>query len=288
MRPSSSFTATAAIVTTLTLSLSGCGGQAGPLGAAKGAASRTLKQRATTSFTLIGATAFGPSDKPVVGRGVFAFPEQLGYSVVALPASGSRPPAPAYLVFLPATVYLMPAAGASRLGNGKSWVSVPLASPSPFRTAFPRLAAQIQGLNPGLLLNEIVWGGTAATRVGSEVISHIPLTKYVVRVDLARALSAAKGPAAQTMRLAIQEQAAAESRGHAPATVPISIWVNGSGLVARLQTSVAGSGLGTSSIALTGFGASFRKSVPPRTQIASITVIPASARSPLAPWILVG
>ena len=138
------------------------------------------------------------------------FSAGLGYAAVDLSAVTHLHPGVEYLVFLPTLVYLMPIAGrAAGLPPGRTWVSIPLAPSPRVGAAFPRLAEQLEGLNAELLLDEIAWGAAGARHIGEPVIDHLPLSEYLVTVDLRRAAAAAAGPSAAAMRSAISEELAA-------------------------------------------------------------------------------
>jgi hypothetical protein len=251
------------------LALAGCGG-GDPLHAVQSAAGVTLKQNAFATVTLDRPTLFPGAHAQVVGRAASVFPQGIGYEAFDLPAAGSAPAKRWFLTFDPQRVYLT-RAPALNLPSGKTWVTVG-APPPPLNARETAFVAQAQGINPQLYLDEIVWGATAATRTGNQVVAHVPYTEYAVTVDLALA----RGHATGTMRVAIEQQLRAEPR------LRIAVMVDGPGHVAGLRLTPPGAGLGTLTITLTGFGAPITTTLPAPSQVADLGALTASS-----PWAAV-
>ena len=244
--------------------LTGCGVSSDPERTVVSAARTTLSDALLSTITLNDASALSAPHARVVAKGASVFATGLGYAAIDLATLGRAPAGVEYLVLLPSTVYVMPiAAGAAALPQGKTWVSVPLTGSGRVGVAFPRVAEQLESLNAELLLDEIAWGAAQASHVGEPVIDHVPLSEYLVTVDLSRAATSAVGASAAAMRSAIGEELAALRASRPGArSVRIRVWVDGPGHIARLQAVLPGSGLGTISLALSGFGAKIGRSLP--------------------------
>ena len=121
--------------------------------------------------------------------------------------------------------------------------------------------------------------------MGEPVINHLPLSEYVVTVDLLRAVSAADGASAAAMRSAITEELTALRASRPGATsVRIRVWVDGPGHVARLEAALPGSGVGTVTIALSQFGAKIGRSLPlPPDVVALPALTRTGATLPVSP-----
>ena len=269
------------------LALAGCGAsQKTPVETVITAAKDTLAGNAESTATLEHATAFGGGSTSVVAQAAFAFPRGVGYERVDLPASGSQPAASGYLTFTPTTVYFEPRP-TSALPKGKTWVSIPLDGSASVSARFPRLIEQLQGLSPQLLLFELASGSTAASKSGTRVVNHVPLTSYVVTVDLRRVLAAAKGPTAAALHSAVEKELTALGTAPAadkPASVHLGVLVNGPGLVDGVTGPIPGSGLGTAAVSFSSFAVKIPTSRSPAGQVVSVTALPSAARAPFAPW----
>lgn len=255
----------------LAFALAGCGASSDPLHTALTAVTKTLSDTALGRLSLSGGDVFGVGDAPVLGKGAYVFTSGVGYEAIDRPGGAGR----VFLVFLPTKVYVAPSSPTA-LPSGKSWISAALVGPNAAAARFPGLAAQLEGLNPQLLLDEIVWGAVAVAHVGDPVVNHLPLSEYRVTVDLPRALSRATGPAAGAMRSAIdQELATLATRPTASdrRRVPITIWLDGPGRLVRVEAAVPGSRLGTVSFALSGFGSTFAASFPPASALLDVNLL---------------
>jgi hypothetical protein len=267
--------------------LAGCGGGADPLHTVRSAATNTLSLTTQSTLTLTGAQLFGGSPGTILGRAQYSFPKGLGYEALQVPALGPRAAGTAYLVFLPRQLWSKPAVS-SALPQGHLWVTARFRGSGSAGSTTPSVALVLESTNPQLLLEEIATGAVAASSSGHGVINHVPFTEYVVSVDLARSIAAAKTGA---LRTAMQQELAAlrASRGtHAGSRVRIVARVDGAGRVAQLQASLPGSRLGTVEIALRTFGSTIPLSLP----LPSETVDIASLRPPrgdaTARWLFTG
>jgi len=256
------------------LLLTGCGASSDGLHSAVAAAKTTLSRTAVSELTLYNANVLGRARAKIFALGAFVFRTGLGYERIEFPAGKQRE----YLVYLPGKVYFeRTSATVAVLYKGKEWASAALAGSGLVDAISPRFVEQAEGLNPELLLDEIVWGGESAKHLGEPVVDHVPESEYRVSVDLKRAMAAASGPSAGAMRAAIAEELTAVLSGR----LGITVWVDGAGRVARFQAQLPGSGLGTVSMYLTEYGVKLATSLPPPSQVLGITAQTPSGASTL-------
>jgi hypothetical protein len=137
---------------------------------------------------------------------------------------------------------------------------------------FPQFVAQVEGVNPLLLLGELAWGATAAVPLGPgrQIVDHVPAERYRVSVDLTRALAGASGPAAPALSEAIREQLTA---GRGTTSFSVLTWVDHAGRVVQMQASLPGTGEGTELLAVSYFGSRVHVTAPPPTQVVDITAL---------------
>jgi hypothetical protein len=268
------------------VALAGCGGSAHPLQDVQSAARNTLSLTAQSTLTLPDARLFGGTPGTIVGRGEFSFPRGLGYQALQLPALGRRASGTAYLVFLPQQLWSKPVVH-SALPEGHLWISATFHA-RPAGSTTPSLALASESMNPQLLLDEIATGAVAASSSGHPAIDHVPYSEYVVTVDLARALAAAKTGA---LRSALQQELSAlrASRGaHAGSRVRIVARVDGQGRLAQLEGSLPGSKLGTVQISLWKFGSTIPLSLPLASETVDIASLRRSHGAATARWVFTG
>ncbi len=234
--------------------LAGCGGSSHPLTSALAATKKTLAQNAVGTVSVGGFEA--------AGRAGFVFPQALGSQI--LHTRGGT----AYFLFTPAAVYVDPV-DRTGLAASITWISAPVGGP---------IAAKLEGLNAQLLLEEVAWGGVSAVSLGQKVISHAPYVAYQVTVDLHRVLARASGPAQAALSAAVRAQLAAGSARR----VQVKLWVDGPGRVAQVAGAVAGSGLGTVTTSLSGFGLKIVEVSPAPSQVVALATL--SARSGMG-WV---
>jgi hypothetical protein len=269
--------------------LVGCGGSSDPLTSVSAAVHTSLTHTFVGGVTMIGAEALGAKPKQrLLATGVFDVGRGLGYERVDLPGplDQNKVPPRDFLVFLRTKILLTPAAKRA-LPDGKSVISVPLTGPEAASAASTRFVAQAMGLNPVLLLDEIAAGGTAAAKTSSEVVAHVPFVNYRVTVDLRRALRRLRGPFARAERVAVRQELAALGPGRS--VVHVAVRTDGAGFVRLLQATIPGSKLGTLSLDLHGYGATFKASYPEGAQLVPLSsLIGTAAWTAHAPWALAG
>jgi hypothetical protein len=263
------------------LALAGCGSSSDPQKTVVGAANKTLTGIALSDLTLRNVGVLGRTQPVILGRGVFDFATGLGFQRIDLPG-GVRE----FLDYAPATFWFQrrTATGAVPF-FGKEWVGATLTGPRTVDRVVPRFVEQTEALGPQLLLDEIVWGAVSAKHIGDPVVDHVPLSHYRVTVDLKRALAAASGPSSRAMRLAIADELRAGRSRHAT----VDVWVDGAGRVARLQSAVPGSGLGTVAMALSDYGSKLAGGLPPASDVFPVDAATrAGAASLRLAWIFGG
>jgi hypothetical protein len=253
--------------------LAGCGGKSDPVHEVRSAANTTLGLTAQSTLSLTGATLFGGTPDTIIGRAQYSFPKGLGYLALGVPALERRPSGTAYLVFQPARLWSKPLE-TTALPKGVLWISAPFTGPRSAGAKAPSVALALEGLNPQLLLEEIATGTVAARPDGHFVVNHVPFDRYVVSVDLTRALEAAGKTGA--LRAAIQQQLAALG---GRSRVQVVAGVDGTGRLAQLQATIPGSKLGTVQVGLWKFGSPIPLSLP----LESETVDIASVRRGVTP-----
>jgi hypothetical protein len=235
------------------------------------AAARTLTQTAKIGWRLEGAEIFGDVRAPVYGNGPFDLATGRGEEVLDLPEIKHQEPGTEHVIFLPSEVYLQPKARASVvLPKGKRWVSASIAGAESVSVNFPRFVAQVEGVNPVLLLSELRWGAIKAVPLGPgrQIVDHVQAQRYRVTVNLTGALAASEGPAGPALSQAIQEQlVGAGTTG----SFTILTWVDRQGRVVQVRTTLPGSGEGSELLALSYFGSPAQVTVPPAAQVVDIT-----------------
>ena len=257
--------------------LAGCGATPDPAHRVRSATDTTLARTAAAHLVLAGATAFGPTHRPVLAGGAFVFPTGLGFERIDLPKPAREKQRRAFLVLQPNRVYLEPSLPpGALLAPGRSWISAPLAGPGSLADRNPRLVLQVEGLNPRFFLDELRWGSTAVTNVGERVVNHVPLSHYRVTISLPRVLASAHGPAAAATKVAVQQQLAALG---GPRSIRLDVWVDGPGRVVKLAGPVPGSGLGTVTTMLFSFGATIAGSPPTASGLAPAVLLTTPAET---------
>lgn len=144
-------------------------------------------------------------------------------------------------------------------------------------TSFAQFVLQIQGKNPIFLLAQVAWGAESAAPLGKLTIDGGPASGFLVKVDLAAAASSASGSAAAAFAstLGYEEQALGASPQSPAAPQEIRAWVDASGRVVQVQASPPGSGVGTTTMTVTAFGADVHAAEPPsRSTIDLATLAP--------------
>jgi hypothetical protein len=227
---------------------------------------KTLSQTGVWYLTWSSDAVFGPTQGQIGERGESIFQNGSGYGALDLDGLPHGRGGTAYLLFVPGTLYVSPAPTSSlSLPKGKSVVAVSLDDATD--RAFPGFVEQAQALDPRFLLDELAWGATAATDHGGQVILHRPLTRYTVSVDLARAAAKADSAAA---RIAIRAERAALG-AHASPVIRMTVWLEGTGHVARVQAPVPGSGFGRVLVSIDGFGQPIKSTHPTPSELVPLT-----------------
>ena len=266
--PASSTCARLAVVLAAATTLCGCGASSDPLHEVVGATKKTLALSGVSYImTLERPRLFGPSIETVGGRAAYDFRAGLGYEALTLQRrnGGKRT---VYIDFLPAAVYVAPwPTPAGLLPAGKIWIEVAFTGHE--APANRPLASQLEGLAPELPLEEIAWGARAASHVGTRVVRHVPMEKYRVSVDLAKALSTAR----RAGRVAVAEAIESELRAARSGRVSLDVLVTGAGHIAKIDATVPGSGLGTASFSFASFHAQFNRNHPRQAQVVPLASI---------------
>jgi len=270
-----------------TLALSGCGATGDPLQQAVHAATKTLALPGVGyDLTLNRSSLFGAWRMPVRGRAVYDPHAGLCYEKLVLEKQDGTSLA-LYLDILPTRLLVAPSPlPAGVLPEGKFWISTPLTGRVD-AVMSRQLTAQAEGLTPELALDELAWGAQAVSFAGERVVDHVPMREYRVSVNLAKALSAARTAGRGAIAAAIEHEVDALGSSHTgghPPSLSVTAWVNGSGYVARLMTTVPGSGLGTTSFSLSNFSAKVPRNLPLPTQTVALRSLERSAEGSRTLW----
>ncbi len=219
-------------------------------------------------MTFAGASQLGVAAE-VRGKAA-ELPGGIAYTGLSVPAAGGGASEVVYLVFRPTTAYFSVAsAAASLVPAGKTIVSVSLSGSQP--SAEAKAAADLEGFNLQLLLDELAWGVVAATSTGHQVLDQVPLERYTVSVSLRRALAGASGPGAAAMRRSLRGELAAS--GAAKGRVRMTVWVDGPGRIARIETPLPGLGLGRVRAILSQYGAKLTAGAQPDAQVVPLSAL---------------
>ena len=221
----------------------------------RAAASRTLALSATVSLDFAGRAS-----KAILGGGSFSFASASGRAQIRQPAGMET------VVFQPSTVFdHPPPQDLVGLPQGITWIAAEPAEHIPNPTSFDQFALQIEGKNPDFLLTQVAWGAVAAAPLGTTDIGGVPSSGYLVTIDLATAASSASGPAAAAFAstLGDEKRILGGARGTTPEQT-ISTWIDARGRIVRLQASPPGSGVGTTIMTMTAFGAHVDSARPPK------------------------
>ncbi|MBV9659904.1 MAG: hypothetical protein JO337_01975 [Acidimicrobiales bacterium] len=226
------------------------------------AASHTLATTSGVSVQLESASVFGATPKPVGGAGAFDFTSSKGNLEL------NQPSGPERIIFLAQSVFVAQPNSGALLPAGKVWISAGLTENS-LATNFPQFVTQVESLNPGLTLSELVWGAVSAAPAAT---SGAPAANtYAVEVDLARAQARTAGPSADAFRRAIGYQLTEMSGATAPNHITVYVSVDNRERVVALRSSPAGTGVGTVTLQLSRFGLPVQVSQPGRAQVADIS-----------------
>jgi hypothetical protein len=252
----------ALVLAVAALGVSGCGGSSGdPLANAVDAARMTLGLPGVVYDLQLERQRLVRG--PLRGRAAYDLRSGLGFERLTLKTRRL------FLDFLPGAFYVAPdPAPPGLLPAGKPWISAPLVAGDP-------LAAQAEGLSPELALSEVAWGGEHAEHVGTRVVGHVPLDAYRVTVSLPKALAAAR----QAKRPALAAAIESELLSSGARRIPVTVWVNGPGYVARVERKVPRSALGTTTFTVTDFAARFNRAWPDPAQLVPLVALAHPERS---------
>ena len=265
--------ATAGVVTLVLLAGAACstggyGGTGGVIGPARAAATpnpsvldgvpaaaaRTLRERGYIAWRLEGARVFGPTRAAVYGQGPFDLNAGRGSETIDLPELAHQEHGTEHAIFLPGKVYLQPrGSGFAVLPRGRRWLSASLVGAERVNVNFPNFLAQLEGVNPLLLLAELEWGATGSRPLGPgrQIVDHVPAQRYRITVSLERALAGAGGPFAGVLSQAMQEQLTAAGGS---SRFSVLTWVDRQGRVVQMQAALPGTGEGVELLAISSFG----------------------------------
>ena len=184
--------------------------------------------------------------------------------------SGAK--APVRIVFAPLSVLTRPAASTA-LPPGKSWLFADFSNSTQLSRNFPEFIAQVESANPGLILSQLSWGGTAAALAAHNIVRGQTAARYDISVDLDSAQRHAAGPAKVAFALAlnaeIKEMGGPAASGRATHAVIAHAWINQVGQIIRIELAPA-AGLGTMTVTLTDFGANVGIESPPSNQVVAV------------------
>lgn len=248
-------TATVGQTTAVSPSSTTAAPSASALRAVRSAASRTLGLTATVSLDFAGL-----SSKAISGGGSFSFASASGRAQIHQPAGVET------VVFQPTIVFdHPPPQDLVGLPHGITWIAAEPAERIRNPTSFDQFALQIEGKNPDFLLTQVAWGAVTAAPLGATDIGGSTASGFLVRVDLATAASSASGPGSRAFASALtDEEHALGGTGATPPELTVSTWVDPEGRVVRLQASPPGSGIGTTIMTMTAFGARVEAGRPPK------------------------
>ena len=134
---------------------------------------------------------------------------------------------------------------------------------------------ETESVNPALVLDELAWGTTSATSTGPTQYGGVTTRHYRARVNLNRALGHSAGPAAAVFAQAIAAEITA-SGGNiftSSVSIPVDVWVDGTGRLVGARVTPPGAGIGTVTLSLDRFGSSVHASKPPRAKVVDIAAM---------------
>ena len=270
---------TAAALLAGTVGLCGCGAGGNPLGEPVAAAKRTLALPRTTYLaTFSGDRLFPPSLELLGGAAAYDFASGIGYERLSLQPTGASERR-LFLDFFPKEAFLYPEPQpAGLLPAGRNWISVSLGAHSTGDAA-GKLPLQIEALAPELALDEVAWGASASSPLGSRTVAHVPLQGFRVRVDLGRALATARRAGREAVAAALE----VELRAVPSRRVSVLVWVDGPGYVERIESAMPGSSLGRVAFAFSSFAVQYAETRPPSGLVAPLSSVAAPGRL----WALV-
>lgn len=237
--------------------LAGCGTQSAQVGMLTAAVSHTAAKTARITVT----TAMHSTGMSVsfTQTGVYDFAHSRG--MISM-----HEPAPLTVIFLPPKTYLkLP--GGSGMPRGKSWIEIKNgAARSPMSSMGDAFGT---GTDPADLLASLRSISARVTRLGTATIRGVAVTGFRVAID----------PVKAAARIPRWQQAGFRSfaRSLGSGTVPVKVWVDGQGLVRRVQVSLhlpgdrlPAGGRVSETTDFYDFGVAVRVAAPPASQVASM------------------
>jgi len=272
--------ALAVLILAVSFAATACGSSSrSPLASVQSGAAKTLATTGVWYLVWSSDAVFGPTQRPVGERGASVFSSNEAFGALDLDGLPDGKGGTAFLLFLPRSLYVSLAPTSSlSLPKGKSLVGATLDERTD--AAFPGFVEQTEALNPQLLVDELAWGTTSATDRGKQVINHVPFTRYTASVDLDQAAKKAKGP----VRIAIDAEIGALG-GHGHHVIPVTVWLDGPGHLARVQAPVPGSGFGRVLASIDGFGQAVGSAHPTAKQTVSLAQLASSLPAGRSPFV---
>jgi hypothetical protein len=265
----------------VTAAMCGCGATGDPRTQAVDAAKSTLNLSGTSYDVLLtGQRLSGPSVELPGGKAAYDLRAGVGYEALTMQRRGGSNEK-LFLDFVPTGVAVAPwPTPAGILPAGKIWVSVGLTGKgAPAQGDL--LPAQLEELSPELALDEIAWGATSVTSLGTPTINHVPMHEYRVTIDLAKALAAA----AKSRKPAIAAAIASERHAFPSGRKTVDIWVTGAGHVGKIELTIPRTKLPKVDFQFTSFHAQFKRATPPASQSIPISAIGEPSSSTLWPLV---
>jgi hypothetical protein len=248
------------------------------LAAVRAAAGSASQGAATFSIALTRATVFGAHPSSATASGTFDYSTQQGTVAIAVAGSAS----PQLVVFTPQAAYVNPASAQGSQLGGRPWKAVRFSASSTLTKNLPDFVGQIESLNPALTLGELVWGSTAASLSGPDVVDGQPATRYEVMLQPAQSLVNAPGEEpglAQALESQVSALARSAPAGPAFATFPARAWLSESGRLLRAELSPPGAGAGTVVLTMGGPVAALSFQPPAADQVVDLSsLIPSGER----------
>ena len=236
------------------------------------AAEKTAALRSTFTMSFRHTTPTTASSTPVGAFGVEDFSAPAGTLTLDLPGGSS---VRERMVFLPGTVFVRPPSSSPPLQPGRPWIFANFADIAKYDVKFPPYIVETESVNPALVLDELAWGTTAATSAGPTQYGGVTTHHYRARVNLNRALGHSAGPAAAVFAQAIAAEITA-SGGNvftSSVSIPVDVWVDGTGRLVGARVTPPGAGIGTVTIDLDRFGSAVHASKPPRAKVVDIAAM---------------
>ena len=247
-------------------------GSTGALGALTRAAVVTGQSSARVGIELVPRQVFGKGQPTIKGSGGFNLATGQGH-IQLRETTGIES-----IEFVTKALYVRepPSTRGQSLPAGKTWISAGLTeSPAP-GSSIPLFVDQVESVNAGFVLDEVMWGAVGAKLVGAGSPTGSGAAQYSVTVDLRRAAANATGAIAPAFSQAVGYQISSLSQGSGgQATMNVRAWVSDSGRVVKLLSSPPGSGVGSIGVTFSGFGSTVRVTAPQTSACVDIAALTA-------------